>query len=83
MKIRSYNIRGLGSCVKKQEIFNFFTKNDLNLCCVQETKIEGFSKMEGRLVWKKMGVGWCCEDSVGRSGGILTFWDQSKFVSSS
>lgn len=48
MKIGSFNIRGLGSRVKKDEVFDFFTKNELDICCIQETKLEVFSELEAR-----------------------------------
>lgn len=83
MKIGSFNIRGLGSQVKKDEVFSFFTKHELDLCCIQETKMEAFSEVEGRRVWKTAGVMWCYEGSVGRSGGILSFWDDNKIECSS
>lgn len=84
MKIGSYNIRGLGSKLKKDEIFSFFSSNNLDICCVQETKVEEFTELEGRLLWKSIeDVKWSCEGSSGRSGGILTFWDDSKFRCSS
>lgn len=84
MKIGSYNIRGLGSKLKRDEIFSFFTINNLDICCVQETKVEEWSEEEGILLWKKAAeVKWGYKGSMGRSGGVLTFWDDSKFRSSS
>lgn len=83
MKIGSYNIRGLGSKIKKDEIHSFFINNKLDFCCVQETKIESFSDLVGRSIWKSASVGWYALGSRGRSGGILSFWDANKFLSSS
>lgn len=83
MKIGSYNIRGLGSSIKKEEISSFFFNNKLVFCCVQETKLEAFSEDVGRNIWNKLKVGWCAENASGRAGGILSFWDESRFISSS
>lgn len=78
MKIGSYNIRGLGSRAKKDELQTFFTKYKLDLCCVQETKTELFSDFEGRAIWGSSTVKWYAESSRGRSGGLLTFWSEEK-----
>lgn len=51
MKIGSINIMGLRSIVK-EEIYNFFHKNELDVCCIQETKIEEFSDTVGMSLWK-------------------------------
>lgn len=55
MKISSFNIRGLGSKLKKDGILSFFTKNQLDFCCVHETKMEIFSELDGRLYEKRQG----------------------------
>lgn len=83
MKIGTFNIRGLGSLVKKDEVYSFFTKNDLVVCCIQETKMENFSEREVRRIWKNRGMWWSAEGVVGRSGGVLTFWDEERFCCSS
>lgn len=83
MKIGTFNIRGLGSSAKKEELWSFFLKNDLDLCCVQETMIINFSKKDGAGIWKNRGIKWCAEGSIGRSGGVLTFWDEERVCCSS
>lgn len=75
-EVGSFNIRGLGSSVKKDEIHSFFSKLKLDFCCVQETKLESFTDRDGWGLWKSAGVGWCMEGAVGRSGGLLSFWDE-------
>lgn len=79
MKIGSFNIRGLGSSVKKDELHTFFTKHNLDVCCVQETKMTALLEREGWGIWKSLRVGWCVENAAGRSGGLLSFWDEQKF----
>lgn len=83
MKIGSYNIRGLGSVIKKEDIFSFFTNNKLDFCCIQEMNIENFTEFVGRSIWKTSAVKWCAEGSRGRAGGLLAFWDERNFSSSS
>lgn len=76
MKIGSFNVRGLGSSVKKEEVSSFFSKYKLDFCCIQETKLEVFFKRDGLGIWKSERVDWCVEGAVGRSGerGLLSFW---------
>lgn len=80
MKIGSLNIRGLGSDAKKDEVANFLFKNHLDFCCLQETKMASFSDRDGRRIWKNKAIRWHAEEAVGRSGGILSCWDESKFT---
>lgn len=46
MKIGSLNMRGLGSEAKKDDVITFFNANNLDLCSLQETKMEDFSERE-------------------------------------
>lgn len=83
MKIGSWNCRGLGSKIKKDEVFALIMKNNIDFGCIQETKMEDFSDEVGRRIWKNSGFRWFVDKSLGRSGGILSFWDGNKFASSS
>lgn len=40
MKIISFNIRGVGSRLKNKEVSDFIQTYKINICCLQETKIE-------------------------------------------
>lgn len=64
--------------VKKDELGSFFSKFNLDICCVQETKLESFTERDGMSIWTSRGIKWCAEGAVGRSGGLLTFWDDKK-----
>lgn len=57
MRIGSWNVRGLESQIKRDEVYKFFEKNKLDFCCLQETKMEAFSDSEGKWVWKDDGLG--------------------------
>lgn len=83
MKIGTFNIRGLGGSVKKDELWSFFTKNELDVCCVHETKVVNFSEREGAGISKTKGIKWCAKGAIGRSGGVLTFWDEDRVCCSS
>lgn len=69
--------------MKKDEVFSFFVKNGLHACCVQETKMENFTEGDGKEIWNNRGLRWSGEGAVGRSGGVLTFWDEELFCASS
>lgn len=69
MKIGSMNVRGLGCDAKKDEVAIFLMKNNLDFCCLQETKMASFSDQDGRRIWKDKDFGWCAKGAVGRSGG--------------
>lgn len=83
MKLGSFNVRGLGSVVKKEEVRKLLVLNKLDFVCIQETKMEEFSGEIGKGIWGREGFCWCAENSSGRSGGILSFWDGNKFLRSS
>lgn len=61
MKIGSLNVRGLGCDAKKDEVADFFLKNNLDFCCLQETKLESFSENDGKKIWKNREIKWCAE----------------------
>ncbi|KAL8521151.1 hypothetical protein ACS0TY_011630 [Phlomoides rotata] len=71
MKILSYNVRGLGKKAKRREVRDIIKKQKIDLCCIQETKLEEVSKIR------------CTGESEGRSGGILSIWNNDVFHKSS
>lgn len=79
MKVLSYNIRGVGSTVKRKEIQSLIQKYNFDFCCVQETKDEDLSVETCREIWGFGNFGWAKRDSIGRSGGILSIWNSEKF----
>ncbi|XP_057790081.1 uncharacterized protein LOC131006954 [Salvia miltiorrhiza] len=79
----SYNIIGLGSSTKENDIREMVRKEKIDFCFIQETKAENHSKIEKLSLW---GVD-CSEMAVrcakGRSGGILSTWNKDRFAASS
>lgn len=51
MKILSYNVRGLGSSVKKNELKDLINKHKIEFCCVQETRLKLISNVDCKLIW--------------------------------
>lgn len=83
MKILSFNIRGLGSSVKKKEIKDLIARHRIDFCCVQETKLDSFSDVIGRNVWGGNNCDWAVRNAEGRAGGILSIWNSDLFSVSS
>lgn len=83
MKLLSYNIRGAGSVIKKKEVSTLIRKFDIDICFLQETKLENVSEVDARSLWGENRCGWAAKESMGRSGGLITLWNDEKFVCSS
>lgn len=71
MKIGSWNIRGLGGQIKKDEIHSFLTNNKLDFCCVQDTKLVDFYEIDGQRLWKSDFTGVLRDRWEGREGFFL------------
>ncbi|KAL8557651.1 hypothetical protein ACS0TY_004930 [Phlomoides rotata] len=83
MKILSYNVRGLGKKAKRREVRDIIKKQKIELCCIQETKLEEITKFRCMGLWGNSNFDWAFSESVGRSGGILSMWDEDVFHKSS
>lgn len=83
MKMLNYNIRGLGSQVKRRELQMLIRSHKIEICCVQETKMEDISEEVCREIWGPVRLGWGKKDAVGRSGGMLITWNSEVFNCSS
>lgn len=82
MKLLAYNIRGVGSRIKRREIQELVRKHKVDLVCIQESKLEGVNEEKCKLIWGNS-CGWEAKDAEGRAGGIITLWNPDKFVCSS
>lgn len=79
MKLLSYNIRGLGSSIKKKEIHDLIGQHKFSFCCIQESKLEKCDDFICRSIWGRGNFEWMARDAVGRSGGILSIWNSDLF----
>lgn len=79
MKLLSYNIRGLGSRIKKEEIRELVRRHNFAFCCIQESKLEHCDDLICRALWGNGNFGWIARDAVGRSGGIISIWNSDLF----
>lgn len=83
MRILSYNIRGVGSKIKIQEVRDLINRLGVDICCLQETKLESVNERMARSLWGDGNFDWAARNSNGRSGGIMTFWNTEVFSASS
>ncbi|XP_019451799.1 PREDICTED: uncharacterized protein LOC109353895 [Lupinus angustifolius] len=75
----SLNVRGLGSGIKRRGIRELVVKNGVDFLAIQETKMEVVDDKLCFSVWGNQHCNWDFIPSVGRSGGILSIWDDLKF----
>jgi mannosylglycoprotein endo-beta-mannosidase len=77
MIVGSFNIRGMGSRVKRRKVIELISLEKLDFLALQETKLEGISgNLCGRL-WGSLDCDWAFLPAVGNSGGILSLWRKS------
>lgn len=55
-------------------------KINLDLVLIQETKRDLFDIDFIKSLWSSKDVGWVFVEAYGKSGGILTMWDESKIL---
>ncbi|KAL8485188.1 hypothetical protein ACS0TY_027479 [Phlomoides rotata] len=79
MKILCYNVRGLGKKAKRRGVKDIIKKQEIELCCIQETKIQEVSKIRCMSLWRNPNFDWAYNESEGRSGGILSIWNKDVF----
>ncbi|KAL8488789.1 hypothetical protein ACS0TY_024915 [Phlomoides rotata] len=80
MKILSYNSRGLGKKVKCSEVKEYIKKFNIEMCCLQETKLEKIEAPLCRAICSINNIDWVCKNVIGKARGILTIWNIDYFV---
>jgi mannosylglycoprotein endo-beta-mannosidase len=74
MIVGSFNIRGLGSRVKRRKVRELIALEKLDFLALQETKLEGVSGSLCSNLWGSVECDWEFVPSEGASGGILSLW---------
>ncbi|MCI04131.1 hypothetical protein A2U01_0025175 [Trifolium medium] len=69
---------GLGGRVKRRKVRELVRRERVDLLALQETKLATFTAPFIRGLWGLEGMGWCCNPTLGRSGGLLIMWDNDK-----
>jgi exonuclease III len=78
MIIATFNIRGLGSRVKKRKIRELVSAEKLDFLAIQETKMEEISDSFCQALWGNDCCDWVFLPAVGNSGGLLSLWNKEK-----
>ena len=73
MNILSFNSRGLGSGVKWSAIRKLALTNNLDILCIQETKMESIDRRLCQYLWGDCNASWECAPSINVAGGLLPF----------
>lgn len=73
MLLLSWNIRGLGSSIKKRFLFKLLKKQKPDIILVQETKLDKVERIVIQRMWRSSDFGFACSDAVGASGGFCVF----------
>lgn len=77
MKIVSWNTTGLGYKSKRMDLKKFLQNHQPHLLLIKETK-EDFDIMFTNFLWSLKEIGSSFVESLGKSGGLLVLWDESK-----
>lgn len=80
MKLMSWNIRGLGTSVKRKKIRSIVQDRKVDVLFLQETKKAGVSTKLVNSLWPCDDMEYMVVDAEGLSGGILCVWKPSVFA---
>jgi exonuclease III len=78
MIVCSWNARGLGGRLKKRKVRELITKERVEVMALQESKLEVVNNKLCAQLWGGDDVSWASLPAVGRSGGLITMWDNKK-----
>lgn len=74
MRILSYNVRGLGGRVKRKVIKKLIQKEEVDVVCIQESKLSKLDLRMGGEMWGDKEVEWREVEAVNNAGGVITMW---------
>ncbi|KAK9269539.1 hypothetical protein L1049_001315 [Liquidambar formosana] len=83
LKILSWNIRGLGSTIKRKAIRRIISEKRISVICIQETKLEVIDQRCVNQIWggsNNVGVEWAKASGMAR--GLCIWWDLDEFEKS-
>lgn len=83
MQITTWNIRGMGSPIKKRFLSKLIKKGKPDMVLVQETKLEAVERSVIQKIWGNANMEFVCSNSVGASGVLLIIWNKDFFTASS
>lgn len=72
----SWNVRGAGSLVSRQQVAQLNSRVRPTICCLQETKCTQWSEKMISQLGMGNDVGWIQSPSRSLSGGLITLWSK-------
>lgn len=82
MQIISWNIRGLGSSIKKRFLYKLIKKRKPDVVFVQETKLENLDYVTIQRLWGSGDFDFAFSSSSAASGGLVVIWRKASFFQS-
>lgn len=79
----SFNSRGMRKKARRREIRSLAIKCNADIVCIQETKMENMKDRIYKSIWRYRVCDWAFKGAEGRSGGILTIWNENVFCKTS
>jgi len=81
MNYMALNIRGIGEQHKRKWVRDLRSQNKINMLCLQETQLGSSSSacMDVKSCWGGSDCAFEIIEATGRSGGLLTVWDENIF----
>jgi exonuclease III len=77
--IMDWNIRGINSIERCDDLANKISQSNPSIICLQETKNESFDSTCIRKFCPRRMNQFAYQPSIGLSGGIITIWNGSLF----
>ncbi|GLT40916.1 hypothetical protein SLA2020_150130 [Shorea laevis] len=80
MKLVSFNVRGLGSVLKRKEVGKLVKMEHPDFVFLQETKLDKVNDDVCRMMWNSRELGWVMKESIEASGGLICLWNKMNFT---
>ncbi|XP_023748817.1 uncharacterized protein LOC111897081 [Lactuca sativa] len=82
MNVLSLNVRGIGEAHKQSWVKNLCFAHRISLACLQESQLGLVSSLHLNIrnCWASNNLGYEIIEASGRSGGIITIWDDGVFM---
>ncbi|KAL8493542.1 hypothetical protein ACS0TY_024657 [Phlomoides rotata] len=69
----------MGKRMKRQEVKRIIKENGVDMCCLEETKLEQLEDRFGFDIWSGKDFDWTWREAEGRSGGLISIWNRKAF----
>lgn len=79
MIVLSLNLRGMGSVLKQKAVKGLIFQHNVDLVCLQETKLQEVEIGCCRRIWGDVDFEWEFVPAVNRGGGLLCVWRKGFF----